>query len=218
MASTVTQSHPEPQHADAAGLPAFSLGLDLDQTTAQWVPAMRTWLAAHRGVELERIPDAHSYDLIAVGWFADAAEQRQLMAAAHDSGVLRGLKPFDGALDALRRLSLAGVQIDVITSRDVGAAYEADTEHWLAACALPHRSLTFASDKSTVRADVYVDDSPSVIAALRRAGREVIAFDQPYNRHVAGPRACNWAGLETMVMRRYRMWAESDSRVLAAAG
>ncbi len=48
-------------------------------------------------------------------------------------------------------------------------------------------------------ADIYVDDSPSNIAALRLAGQEGIVFSQIYNAGVPGLRADNWADVVSII-------------------
>ena len=50
--------------------------------------------------------------------------------------------------------------------------------------------------------DAYIEDGPHNIEAFQRDGRDVIIFDQPYNRHLEGPRAASWAEIEGMVLDR----------------
>ena len=45
----------------------------------------------------------------------------------------------------------------------------------------------------------YVDGSPHNVVGLREAGHTVITFDQPYNRHIDGPRVSSWADLELVL-------------------
>jgi 5'-nucleotidase len=65
---------------------------------------------------------------------------------------------------------------------------------------IPYRDLCFLGAKPEVQADAYIDDAPHNIEQLRAAGNDVIAFDQPYNQHIEGPRAMNWLEVEAMVI------------------
>ena len=74
-----------------------------------------------------------------------------------------------------------------------------DTVQWLDDARIPYRDLCFLGDKPEVGADLYIDDAPHNITALRRAGHDVIVFDQPYNAELDGPRACGWDEVEPLV-------------------
>ena len=56
-------------------------------------------------------------------------------------------------------------------------------------------------DKPEVGADLYVDDAPHNVEALRETGNRVILFDAPYNQGVPGTRALDWTECEQMVLR-----------------
>jgi 5'(3')-deoxyribonucleotidase len=58
----------------------------------------------------------------------------------------------------------------------------------------------FLKDKVEVGADVYVEDSPDNIRALRDEGKRVIIFSNPTNREEAEElRAEKWADVERLV-------------------
>jgi 5'-nucleotidase len=121
--------------------------------------------------------------------------------------VYRDLEPIEGAAETLWRLSDAGVWIRVVTHRlHVNGGHRAaviDTVEWLDRAHIPYRDLCFLGAKPQVEADLYVDDSPDNIAALRKAGNEVVVFDQPYNQDQRAPRAHGWAEVEEIVMERF---------------
>jgi 5'-nucleotidase len=110
--------------------------------------------------------------------------------------MFRTMTPMPGVSDALWELSDLGVWIRIITHRlCVNWAHEttaADTAAWLDEQRIPYRDLCFIGAKPDVGADLYVEDSPTNVTALRAAGRQTIVFDQLYNRHLAGPRAHDW--------------------------
>ena len=103
------------------------------------------------------------------------------------------------------RLSDAGVWIRIITHRLYvnwsHATAISDTVEWLDRVRIPYRDICFMGDKPEVGADLYIDDGPHNIEALRDTGNRVIIFDTPYNRHVAGTRARTWKECEQLVLR-----------------
>ena len=118
--------------------------------------------------------------------------------------MFRHLPAIEGAADALWRLSDAGIWIRIITHRlYVNWSHEAavtDTVLWLDEAKIPYRDICFLGAKPQVEAHVYIDDAEHNVAGLRKAGNEVIVFDQPYNRHLAEPRAHDWNEVEDLVL------------------
>ena len=110
--------------------------------------------------------------------------------------MFRTLDTIPGAVEAVRGLHTAGDTIRVVTNRLGDLAdprvVVADTAEWLSTVGLPYHELCFVADKSSVAADVYIDDSPGVLGRLAAAGRPAIVYDHLYNRHSPGTRARNW--------------------------
>jgi 5'(3')-deoxyribonucleotidase len=119
--------------------------------------------------------------------------------------MLRWMPVIAGAAESLWRLSDAGVWIRVITHRlyvNWGHATAiADTVEWLDRVRIPYRDICFMGDKPEVGADLYIDDAPHNVTALRESGNRVVLFDAPYNQAVTGLRARNWTECEQMVLR-----------------
>ena len=59
-------------------------------------------------------------------------------------------------------------------------------------------------DKDQVGADVYIDDSPDNIRALRKAGHYAICFGNSTNADLLEPRANSWEEVYKLIMVRYR--------------
>jgi 5'-nucleotidase len=179
------------------------LGVDLDGVCADYEGAFRTSVAARleldaEGLAPQTIMDAYSEWGLTFEQFEEAHR-----TAVTEDRIFRHMEPLPGVSEALWQLSDAGVWIRIITARLLfSGAHEvsaADTAYWLDANRIPYRDLCFISDKPNVGADLYVDDSPSNIVALREAGKTAIVFDQPYNRDLPGPRAHDWNEVVTAV-------------------
>jgi 5'(3')-deoxyribonucleotidase len=106
---------------------------------------------------------------------------------AGDGGrsLFASLVPYDGAVDGLRRL-IDAAHVAIITTKPAWAI--PDTLGWLARLDLPLREVHITSDKPSVPCDVYVEDSPKQLAALRRRQPEALVcrWVQPWNEPLDG--------------------------------
>ena len=95
------------------------------------------------------------------------------------------LRTYPGAVPGLRAL-LDVAHVAIITTKPSWAI--PDTLGWLARLRLPLREVHITSDKPSVPCEVYVEDSPKQLAALRRRRSEAVVcrFVRPWNRPVDG--------------------------------
>lgn len=178
-------------------------GVDLDGVCADYTTAFRAVVAEELGVSFDDLPLERSWDFRE--WGLDAHEFERLHHhAVAERRFFRDLPAFEGCADALWRLSDAGVWIRIITHRlyvNWGhAAAVSDTVSWLDTFQIPYRDICFLGRKPQVEADVYIDDAPHNVEALRATGNPVIVFDQPYNRQLKGLRAKTWLEVEEIVL------------------
>lgn len=180
----------------------FILGVDLDGVCGDYTAALRDVVLERSGAEPDSLPLDRSWDFREWG-LSPAHFEEVHRAAVLEHRIFRTMPPLPGVAEALWRLSDAGVWIRIITHRlyvNWGhATAVADTVAWLDATGIPYRDLCFLGAKPQVEADCYVEDAPHNVEALRATGAEVIVFDQPYNRSVAGPRARDWVEVEDLV-------------------
>ncbi len=180
----------------------FILGVDLDGVVADHTQRFREIMAEIRGVDPETMPLERSWDFAEWGFAPDEySHYHRIAVMEHD--MFRTMPLVEGAADTLWRLSDAGIWIRVITHRlYVHWGHEkavGDTAAWLDTHRIPYRDLCFLGAKPEIEADAYIDDAPHNVEQLRALGKTVIVFDQPYNRHLDGPRAATWAEAEEIV-------------------
>ncbi|MCP3934124.1 MAG: hypothetical protein GY708_01995 [Actinomycetia bacterium] len=182
---------------------SFVLGVDLDGVCADHTFAFRAIVAEELGVDPEDLPLQRSWGFNEWG-LGEGDFERLHRIAVLQRRMFRDMPVVAGAPETLWRLSDAGIWIRIITHRlyvNWGHAIAiADTAEWLDRQRLPYRDICFLGAKPEVEADLYIDDAPHNVEALRAHGNQVIAFAQPYNTDVAGPRAESWAEVEEMVM------------------
>ena len=188
---------------DASEEGGLVLGVDLDGVCAAYEDAFRAAVARQHDRDPAELPSQTVLDQ-----FTEWGLDPQTFAETHRRAVtedrmFRRMAPMPGVSEALWQLSDAGVWIRIITHRlCVNWAHEvtaADTAAWLDEHGIPYRDLCFIGAKPDVGADIYIEDSPANVLALRGAGRHTIVFDQPYNRHLPPPRAHDWREVTAQV-------------------
>jgi 5'(3')-deoxyribonucleotidase len=124
--------------------------------------------------------------------------------AVTQRNLFRSLAPMQGAGATLRLLSQAGVRIRIITHRLYLKYFHEEavqqTVAWLEHHGVPYWDLCFMKDKGAVGADLYIEDSPENVRALRASGCETIVFENSTNRELPEPRARTWEEVEAAVL------------------
>ncbi len=196
----------------------FVLAVDLDGVCAAYTKSIRPYMAALGRADAFELPEPDDWNLINAGWFKDLDEYMLTHRYAVEHAFFRTMEEIPGMSDALWQLSDAEVHIRIVTHRflshgDQGQA-AADTIAWLQTrrsdgrVRIPHRDLCFLGAKADASADLHIDDAPHQIETLREAGQDVLIFDQPYNRHLAAPRAKGWDDVVTQVLAAQAAWQE----------
>lgn len=194
----------------------FILGVDLDGVVADFIAGLKPIAAEWLGVREEDLPDDVSYGLDE--WkLVDYCALHRFAVTRRD--LFRRLSPLPGAPAALRRLAQRGLHIRIITHRlFIDHFHEqavSQTVGWLEAHGIPYRDLCFMKDKAAVGADLYLEDSPENIRALRGAGCEVFIMENSTNRHLNGIKAKNWAEMEELIATKVLKTATGSPAVAA---
>lgn len=144
----------------------FDIGVDIDDVLHPW------FMTAHQLCEVAGITNG----VIPKTWRmadeygCDVEVWAKVLEQATREGTLYGVAPIAGSIEALRRLLFAGHRIHLVTARGT-AAWQSPEEQaeihrqsraWIEEYAVPHDTLTFASDKATVARDngldYFIDD------------------------------------------------------------
>lgn len=184
------------------GKTPIRLALDIDETSGGFIDSLRDTVARNRGLTPEEAKEAFPvpthYSLVQSGWFKDINQFLEEFHEAERQGVYRKMKAFKDMGQTLRTLvSNREVEVHVVTARE--SAWNEDTRYWLRKHRVPFVSITHTESKEKVEnIDVYIDDSDKQLKTLQEHGKTVIAFDNPYNKHVEAP-------------HRVKAWAEVPS-------
>lgn len=189
----------------------FVLGVDLDGVVADFAKGFKPIAAEWLGVPESSLTDDFSYGfpewkLERCGEYDDVHRY-----AIKERGLFRDLLPIDGAPAVLRRLSAKEVRIRIITHRLFIPWFHREaiqqTTEWLEKYGIPYWDLCFMRDKAAVGADLYLEDSPGNIEALRADGCDTIVFRNSTNRHLDDPSAESWRELEEIINSRISKWS-----------
>jgi len=188
----------------------FVLGVDLDGVVANFYAGLLPIAAEWLGVPADSLPVEVSYGLAEWGLDAAGGYEDLHRFAVVQRELFRKLEPMPGAAAALRRISQRGVRIRIITHRLFIKYFHEEavtqTTAWLEHHGIPYWDLCFMKDKAAVGADLYVEDSPENVAALRADGHETIVFRNSTNRQLPPPQAASWAEVEQLVAEEYARW------------
>jgi 5'-nucleotidase len=199
----------------------FVLAVDLDGVCADYLNSLRPYMAAMGRRDAFDLEPPAEWDMVTAGWFASADEYIATHRYAVERAFFRTMQEIPGMSDALWQLSDAEVHIRIVTHRFLTHGDQdraaGDTIAWLQArradgrVRVPHRDLCFLGAKADASADMHLDDAPYQVESLRNSGQRVLVFDQPYNRHLAGPRACGWEDVVAKVLDAQREWQAARS-------
>lgn len=194
----------------------FVLGVDLDGVVADFYGALRPIAAEWRGVALDKLTPDVSYGL--KEWGITPQEYQELHRFAVAQKEIFSTQPaIPDAAAALRRLGYnPDIRIRIITHRlFIKYTHEISiqqTIEWLEENGIPYWDICFMKSKGDVGADLYIEDSPNNIAALQKAGRNVLIFTNSTNKHVDGMRANNWEEAEKKVLEKLAEWQAAKSK------
>jgi|LakMenEpi03Aug12_release.lakeMendotaPanAssembly.Ray.scaffolds.fasta_scaffold93339_4 5'(3')-deoxyribonucleotidase len=194
----------------------FVLAVDLDGVCADYLNSLRPYMAAMGRKDAFELPEPGSWDLVAAGWFDSTEDYVRTHRYAVDRALFRTMDELPGMSNALWELSDAEVHIRIVTHRFLSHGDQdraaGDTIAWLQSkredgrVRVPHRDLCFLGAKADASADLHIDDAPYQVEALRDSGQNVLVFDQPYNKELAGPRATGWGEVVTKVLAAQKLW------------
>lgn len=188
----------------------FVLGVDLDGVVADFIQGLKPIAAEWLGVPITSLTDDVSYGFKEWKIGDEDAYNDLHRFALKERDLFATLPLIEGAAPALRRLSARCVRIRIITHRLYIPWFHrqavVQTLEWLEKHGIPYWDLCFMAAKSSVDADVYVEDSPQNIDALRAAGKHVIVFQNSTNRDIAPPCASTWQQVESWVLEHHSNW------------
>lgn len=184
----------------------FVLGVDLDGVVANFYAGLRPIAAEWLGVPVDSLTPDPGYGLVEWNLASMGTYEDLHRFAVMQRHLFRELAPMPGAAAALRRLSQRQIRIRIITHRLYIAYFHQEavqqTVAWLDHHGIPYWDLCFMKDKAAVGADLYVEDSPANVRALRADGNPTIVFANSTNAGLDGPRATTWTDVERLVLER----------------
>ncbi len=189
---------------------SFIFGVDLDGVVGDFYGAMRAIAAEWLDKPIGSLKTDVSFGLDEWGLAEYGGYERLHRFAVTQKDLFRIMEPIKDAPATLRKLSMAGIRIRIITHRLFLKYFHqtsiTQTVEWLDVHDIPYWDLCFMKDKGAVGAHVYIDDSPGNVERLREQGCRTIVYANSTNRDLKGPRANNWQEVEALVLEAYDEW------------
>jgi 5'(3')-deoxyribonucleotidase len=196
---------------------SFIIGVDLDGVVGDFYGAMRRIAAEWLDRPLESLSEEVGYGLEQWGIAEYGGYERLHRFAVTQRNLFRDMAPIRDAPAVLRKLSLRGIRIRIITHR-LFLKYShkttiTQTVDWLDSYDIPYWDICFMADKGAVGAHVYIDDSPANVERLRSQNCHAIVFTNSTNRGLAGPRADTWLDVERLTLEAREEWLTGTSNL-----
>jgi 5'(3')-deoxyribonucleotidase len=190
---------------------SFVFGVDLDGVVADFYGGLRPIAAEWLGVAVDSLTPHVSWGLIEWGVEnAPGGYERLHRFAVTQRELFLKMPPMPGAPQAMRRLSIEGVRIRIITHRLFIKYFHqvavSQTIQWLDRHDIPYWDLCFMQQKTAVGADLYIEDSPANVERLRGENQKTIVYTNSTNEHLPGPRANTWEEVLELVLAEKRAW------------
>jgi 5'(3')-deoxyribonucleotidase len=184
---------------------------------ADFYGALRPVAAEWRGVKPEDLTPDVSYGLNEWGISGDEYQELHRFAVTQRE-IFFKQPPIEGAPATLRRLGYHdSIRIRIITHRlFIKYTHEMSvrqTVQWLEAYGIPYWDICFMKAKGEVGANLYIEDSPNNIKALRVAGKDVLIFTNSTNKTEPGERANTWEDVEKFVLKKVEEWEKKRAFV-----
>lgn len=176
----------------------FIFAVDLDGCVVDFYKAIKPIAAGWLNKSVDELTDDFSYGFKEWGLPTEGELRYSYLHryAVKQHEIFKNAPPISGGAYTLRKLSSAGVHIRIVTHRFfIGGTHELVVNHtvnWLERNAVPYMDLCFLRDKTSIDADIYIDDSPTNIERFEQEGKNYIIYNNSTNKHCNGPRAMNW--------------------------
>ena len=186
----------------------FIFAVDLDGCVVDFYKAIRPIAAEWLNKPVHELTEDFSYGFPEWGMPTEGELRYSFMHryAVKQREIFKKAPPIPDAAYTLRKLSSAGGHIRIATHRlYVGGTHELVVSHtvnWLEQHAVPYMDLCFLKDKTSVNADVYIDDSPTNITRFEEEGKEYIIYNNSTNKNCSGKRAMNWDEVYDIVIEK----------------
>jgi len=199
----------------------FVLGVDLDGVVGDFYASMREVASEWLGTPIDDLTTEVTWGLPEWGLTEDRYLDMHRFAVTQ-RGLFQRMKPIDGGPPALRRLSDAGVYIRIITHRLFIPHFHRtavqQTIDWLDHYGIPYKDLCLTGEKVAVGANLYIEDAPRNVEALRTIAPTIV-FTNSTNRSIDGPRADTWEDAERLVLGQKTDWEQNrDGSQLTITG
>jgi 5'(3')-deoxyribonucleotidase len=200
---------------------SFIIGVDLDGVVGDFYGAMRRIAAEWMDKPLESLTEEVDYGLKQWGIAEFGGYERLHRFAVTQRNLFRDMVPIKDAPAALRKLSMSGIRIRIITHRLFLKYFHktsiTQTVDWLDSYDIPYWDICFMADKGAVGAHIYIDDSPANVIRLRGQGCRTIVFTNSTNRGLSGPRAGTWQDVERLTLEAKEEWTTGTLNIFGAS-
>lgn len=160
----------------------MKIGIDLDGCLYDFTKDYHSYIVNIQGIPADEIVPVTSWDFYEHYGFSVHEFLDHLRDGADREFIFRNGEPAFRSIITLEFLKAEGHTLHIVTDRGrFGASAIQSTVDWLHQYEIPFDSLTFGQNKTLVNVDLFVDDSPENLRALKDAGTRTVRFAQEWN-------------------------------------
>ena len=159
----------------------MKIGVDLDGVCYDFTGTFVYIARTYRGIRLPDASNWNEWDWPNL-WMTKEELDWMWTEGVRHHGMFRYGHCIKGCVTAINQLKSAGHEIIIVTHRGIDAVH--DTLDWLSFMNLPISGLhilTSQEPKTSVAADVLIDDKCENLVEWAHSGRTAIRFQQPWN-------------------------------------
>lgn len=165
------------------------LGIDVDGCLRQFILSIITTFQKHiPNVEIDiinnkktRTSDFEFYNITKSFKNMSSDDVNDFWIYKHPKDVMLHAKQYDYASESMNRLRALGYPISIVTDQATDDLLRY-TVGWLKIHKIKYDNMFCTSDKELTDCQIYVEDKPSTIEKIIKAGKKVLVFDHIYNR------------------------------------
>jgi len=182
------------------------VSVDLDGVCGDFYGCMREIYSEWIEKPLNEIPEPESFNLNNWGIFEKQQYEDFHRFAVTQKHLFKIIPMISGARKYIKKLSDEGIRIRIVTHRLCIKYFHKEaiiqTVEWLDKNGIPFWDLCFLKNKSDIYSDIFIEDTPHNIEALRKNGIYTICFANSTNTKVTNPRAKNWEEVYNLITKK----------------
>lgn len=187
-------------------LPYVIIGIDVDGVLAKYNEALAKIVETAQGLKPGSLKPPTGWNFPNWGLTHETFRMYHTMLMNN----IVDMDVYEDARETIALLAAQGHKIRIVTARGSLKLHDdpirygvlRGTVDWLQKHGIVFHEISFTDDKTSVEADINIEDSPAHLQSFIDSGRDYIIFKHQYNDHIPGKRSNSWKEIEQMIAKK----------------